>query len=540
MTDVLVFGSGIAGLSLAIRCAEMGMSVELHSKSELAEGSTRYAQGGIAVAKDVQDRELHIQDTARAGDGLCHHPTVSRVVTMAEEALSDLLDAGVPFHRGAGGEFHLHREGGHSAHRILHVHDQTGNAIEQALIKRARSLQSLQIFEHSILVDLITSRRIVGAAGDSYPSQETDLSDQCLGAFVMDAHSHEIRPIRARSTCLATGGAGQVYLHTTNPLTATGDGLACAARAGARLANLEFVQFHPTALALGAREGGHFLVTEALRGDGAELLDHKGQAFMRALHPMGSLAPRDIVARAIDIEIKRSGEPYVFLDASHMTREVWGERYPGVFSALHDQRIDPSVDQIPVVPAAHFFCGGIHVDDEGASSIRSLYAIGEVSHTGLHGANRLASNSLLEGAVYARIVAQSMANEQKRNPPDESLSWKHLPKWERHAAIELEARLELRALREEIRHLMWNYVGIVRSNIRLKKAWKRLEVISEDVERTYWSYWLTPELMELRNLTLVARLVTQSAIRRKESRGLHFNLDHPRHEDRFFLYDTII
>jgi L-aspartate oxidase len=529
----LILGSGIAGLSAALKFAESGRwEVELVCKDRLDEGATRYAQGGIASVWSKTDSfQSHIEDTLRAGAGLCNTAVVDLCVHEGPERVRELVQYGVPFTRAgsadAAQDFDLHREGGHTERRILHADDLTGLAIERTLIERIRAHPEIHVHEHHVAIDLITEGKVF---------KRWRAPGRCLGAYVLDVHADEVRTFSADVTVLATGGAGKVYLYTSNPDVATGDGIAMAHRSGAKIANLEFMQFHPTCLYHpGAK---NFLISEALRGEGAVLRNLAGEEFMLKHHAMGSLAPRDIVARAIDIEMKKSGDRHVWLDARHLSGEEWERKFPNILAKCREFGIDPVRESIPVVPAAHYMCGGVLVNEMGRSTLEGLYAIGEVACTGLHGANRLASNSLLEGAVFAHRAF--LDADHVTHAPREFVPPSVLPRWESGMAVELEQRLDIAAIWLEIRTLMWNYVGIVRSEERLRRASRRLEVLKSEVNTIYWNYLLTRDLIELRNLVTVADLIVECAGQRKESRGLHATVDYPETNDRFYGRDTVL
>lgn len=556
-TDFLIIGSGIAGLSLAYKCAKVGRVIVV-SKSTLDEGSTKYAQGGIASVFSKEDSfDIHIQDTLEAGDGLCNKSAVEVTIKEGPDRVRELIELGVPFEKTTNTnnefntEYDLTREGGHRARRILHATDFTGQEIESKLIERVKIENSITLLEHHIAIDLITE----------YTKQKRVLkkkyrkpsSDRCLGVYVLDILKNEIFSIRSKFVILATGGAGKVYLYTSNPDTSTGDGIAMAHRAGARIANLEFMQFHPTCLYVKNAikdknpRSKSFLISEALRGEGGILINKKGEAFMDKYHPMKNLAPRDIVARAIDSEIKRLGEECVFLDMRAVENEKGNgylkKRFPNIFEGCLKFGIDMTQTPIPVVPAAHYTCGGVYTDLHGETSITNLFAIGETACTGLHGANRLASNSLLEGIVFAERSFQLMKSRiQSGKIPKEAESAlpEPLPEWDSGMAVPMEERIDIHHTWRELRTLMWNYVGIIRSNKRLERAKTRLHLLRHEVQEYYWHYLLTAELVELRNLVTVATLILECAMERKESRGLHYNSDFPVKDDRFFTKDTIV
>jgi L-aspartate oxidase len=545
-TDVLVLGTGIAGLSAAIKFARKGAQVLLVCKADRSEGATRYAQGGIASVWSKQDSfDEHKSDTLVAGAGLCNERIVELCVHEGPERVRELIELGVEFTRAAGknlpgggdpvspkasfaeDQFDLHREGGHGQRRILHADDLTGWAIERALLERVAEMPEIQLLEDHVAVDLITEGKVF---------KSWRKPGRCLGAYVLDIRTGRVLTIAAGVTVLATGGAGKAYLYTTNPDTATGDGIAMAWRAGAQVANLEFTQFHPTCLFHPSART--FLITEALRGEGAVLRTLAMEEFMSRHHAMGSLAPRDIVARAIDSEMKRSGDRHVLLDCTAIAEAELRSKFPNIFETCLRFGIDIARQPIPVVPAAHYTCGGVLVDEHGKSSIDHLYAVGEVACTGLHGANRLASNSLLEAVVFAhRAVehAQGLLRE-----PHPGIGNERLPQWDTGHAVQLEERIDIAANWLEIRQLMWNYVGIVRSNSRLERARRRLELLEAEVNAYYWDFLLTRDLVELRNLLTVAKLIVHCALLRKESRGLHYTVDYPERDEAHFKHDTIL
>jgi L-aspartate oxidase len=511
--EVLILGSGIAGLTAALHFAEFA-SVTLLAKDRLEEGNSRYAQGGIAAVWSEEDTPAdHIDDTIKAGAGLCNSEIVKKVVEDGPEQIRFLLKHGAKF------EPDLHQEGGHQKRRILHAHDSTGLMITEALIKSVKENPHIRVLEFHMGVDLIMEGKI--------KSRKVTGLGRCLGSYVLDITKREIFPIAADLTILATGGAGKAYLYTSNPDVATGDGIAMAARAGAQISNMEFMQFHPTCLY--HPHAKNFLITEAIRGEGAILRTLDGKAFMKNHHPLQELAPRDIVARAIDLEMKRTGAAHVYLDASHLSEEIFQQKFPAIYARCRQYGIHPPKDMIPVVPAAHYLCGGVQVDEFGRSSIDGLAAIGEASHTGLHGANRLASNSLLEGIVFAKRLSDHFQHEHvtQSHPHDKNPRVKNLPVWDFGRAVDIEEQIDIAATWREIRTLMWNYVGIVRSNRRLSRAKDRLSLIRHEVNHDYWKFKVTRDLIELRNLLTVSELIVESALRRRESRGLHYNVDYP-------------
>jgi L-aspartate oxidase len=519
--DFLVLGGGVAGLSFALEASRHG-SVVVLTKRQRFEGSTQYAQGGIASVLGPDDRfERHVEDTLVAGAGLCHRDAVEVTVTEGPERIRWLQSLGVEFDR-EGGHLHLTREGGHSHRRVAHAKDATGREVERALLA-ACDARGLRIVEDIVAVDLLTSSRL-GLGG----------ANRVLGAYVLDRIGGEIATFTAAVTVLATGGAGKVYLYTSNPDVATGDGVAMAWRAGAAVANMEFFQFHPTCLYHPAAKS--FLISEALRGEGGILRNRAGEAFMARYDPRKELAPRDIVARSIDAEIKRRGDDSAYLDMTHLPKAFLIEHFPNIYATCREFGIDMASQPIPVVPAAHYQCGGVVTDLMGATSLPHLLAVGEVSCTGLHGANRLASNSLLEGLVFGRRAAL-----HARDLLAASASAPHpaVPDWNPGDALDPDEGVVVTHNWEEVRRLMWNYVGIVRSMKRLERARTRLHLLRGEIRDYYWQYKLTPDLIELRNLADVAMLIVECARRRKESRGLHFLLDYPKPDDRQ-LHDTVL
>ncbi len=530
--DVLVIGSGIAGLSFALHVAEFA-SVILVTKRGLSDANTAWAQGGIAAVLDpaVDSFATHITDTLTAGAGLCRRDVVEMIVEHGPAAIARLIELGVDFDRNPQGALLLAREGGHSVRRVVHHADSTGEAIELALVDRLRRHPNIRILENHLAVDLITRGRIAKGQRQCHPGGK---GDRVLGAYVLDTGAMRVVPLAAQVVCLATGGSGKVYRYTTNPDVATGDGLAMAWRAGARVANMEFFQFHPTCLF--HPQVKNFLISEALRGEGGVLRNAAGEAFMPRYHALKDLAPRDIVARAIDTELKQSGADSVFLDMTHLPGDFLEERFPTIFATCMGLGIDIRAQPIPVVPAAHYQCGGVQVDMQGRTNIDRLLAIGEVSCTGLHGANRLASNSLLEGVVYAESAAQH-TRALLTGPRDATEL--DVPEWETGSAGDADEIVVVKQSWDEIRRLMWNYVGIVRTNRRLLRAQRRLRLIEQEVREDYWRFHLTPDLVELRNITAVALLIVESALSRQESRGLHWSADYPETDDEHWLHDTV-
>ena len=519
--DFLVLGGGIAGLSFALEVAGAG-SVLVLTKRSRTEGATQYAQGGVASVLGPDDAfENHVQDTLIAGAGLCHKDAVEVAVTEGPERIRWLLDLGVDLDRDGAGALHLTREGGHSRRRVAHAKDTTGKEIERALVAACEA-RGVRILEDHVAVDLVTTGKL-GLGGQN----------SCVGAYVLDRATGEIAAVEAGVTVLATGGAGKVYLYTSNPDVATGDGVAMAYRAGATIANMEFFQFHPTCLYHPAAKS--FLISEALRGEGGILRNSAGEAFMSRFDVRKELAPRDIVARSIDAEMKRRGDDCAYLDMTHLAKGFLLDHFPHIYQTCKEFGIDMAVQPIPVVPAAHYMCGGVVTDLRGETSLRRLLAAGEVTCTGLHGANRLASNSLLEGLVFgkrAAMLARDLLPRVKEDAPP-------IPEWNPGNALDPDEGVVVTHNWEEVRRLMWNYVGIVRSQKRLDRARTRLQLLRSEIREYYWQYKVTPDLVELRNVADVALLIVECARRRKESRGLHFLLDHPAPDDRW-LKDTVI
>ncbi|MDB6050501.1 MAG: L-aspartate oxidase [Pseudomonas sp.] len=513
--DVLVIGSGAAGLSLALTLPSH-LSIAVLSKGDLANGSTFWAQGGVAAVLDDADTvQSHVEDTLNAGGGLCNEDAVRFTVEHSREAIQWLIDQGVPFTRDdqphvedGGFEFHLTREGGHSHRRIIHAADATGAAIFKTLLAQAKLRPNIELLEQRVAVDLITERRL-GLDGQ-----------RCLGAYVLNRASGEVDTYGARFTALASGGAAKVYLYTSNPDGACGDGIAMAWRSGCRVANLEFNQFHPTCLY--HPQAKSFLVTEALRGEGAFLKLPNGERFMPRFDPRAELAPRDIVARAIDHEMKRLGVDCVYLDISHKPEAFIKTHFPTMYERCLEFGIDITRQPIPVVPAAHYTCGGVMVNEQGRTDVPGLYAIGETSFTGLHGANRMASNSLLECFVYARSAAADILHHLPTVPMPEAL-----PTWDASQVTDSDEDVIIAHNWDELRRFMWDYVGIVRTNKRLQRAQHRVRLLLDEIDEFYSNYKVSRDLIELRNLAQVAELMINSAMERKESRGLHYTLDYP-------------
>ena len=515
--DYIVIGSGIAGLSFALKAAENGR-VAIVTKRARSDSNTAWAQGGIASVTSTEDSfGLHVSDTLEAGAGLCDEACVRQIVAEGPERILELIRFGVQFDErqlpDGTHELDLAREGGHSKRRILHTRDITGREIERALLSAIEESAQITVFENHMAVDLIT----VGKLGFA-------TADRCLGAYVLNEATGIVSTLRSDRVVLATGGCGKVYLYTTNPSIATGDGVAMAWRAGANIANMEFIQFHPTCLF--HPEARSFLISEAIRGEGGRLTDSSGHPFMEKYHPSKELAPRDIVARAIDAEMKRTGARCVYLDISHQPAEFILERFPHIYENCLRFGIDITTQPIPVVPAAHYQCGGVQTDVNGATSLPGLLAIGEVACTGLHGANRLASNSLLEASVLAYRCATEIARHSAEANPSTLDPW-ILPEWVSGDAVDMDELVVIYHNWEEIRRLMWDYVGIVRTDKRLKRAAARLRNLEREIAEFYWGFKVTTDLLELRNLATVAALIVDCALLRKESRGLHFTLDHP-------------
>ncbi|MBN1621551.1 MAG: L-aspartate oxidase [Endomicrobiales bacterium] len=515
-SDFLVIGSGIAGLSFAIKASKMG-SVSLITKKELDNSSTNKAQGGVACVWDKSDSfQKHIQDTLTAGDGLCKKDIVELVVQEGPERIKELIDWGLKFSAKKGKkEFDLGLEAGHTRRRIFHIGDFTGLEIEKGLIKKLKSTQNIKIYEDYISIDLITTSKLQKSS-----SGQSEKKEKCLGAYVLNKNKNQVETFLAKVVVLATGGAGKVYLYTSNPDVSTGDGIAMGYRAGAVISNMEFVQFHPTCLF--HPKAKSFLISEAVRGEGGILKLRTGKAFMKKYHPLKELAPRDIVARAIDNELKSSGDDYVLLDITHKPKKFLLKRFPNIYKQCLEYGIDMAKDPIPVVPAAHYFCGGILVNESGQTSINNLFAIGEVACTGLHGANRLASNSLLEALVFAERCVKKSKELVK-----EAEVTADIPKWDIGDARDSDESVVVTQNWEEIRLFMWNYVGIVRSNKRLERALRRIELFQQEIAEYYWNFIITSDLIELRNIATVAELIIKGARKRKESRGLQYNIDYP-------------
>ena len=513
-SDFLVIGSGIAGLSFALKAADHG-SVIVLTKRQGMDSNTAWAQGGIACVTSEEDSvDLHVADTIDAGAGLCHEEVVRIVISDGPKRIEELIGYGVAFdhHLQEGSSvISLGREGGHSKRRILHSRDTTGREIQERLLAAVRTRANITICEHHYAIDLITTSKL-GLASEN----------RCVGVYALDERAGEVISLRSDRVILATGGCGKVYLYTSNPDVATGDGVAMAWRAGAAIANMEFIQFHPTLFY--HPKAKSLLISEALRGEGGVLLRRDGEPFMALYDERKDLAPRDIVARAIDQEMKRTGSRYVFLDMRHHTRAFLENRFPHIYQTGLEHGVDAASEPIPVVPAAHYQCGGVRADVNGKTSLNGLYAIGEVACTGLHGANRLASNSLLEGTVMAHRAVQYLVEHM---PISRSAADVDIPPWQSGNAEDVDELVVIYHNWDEIRRLMWDYVSIVRTDKRLQRAATRLENLKREVHEFYWNFKITADLLELRNLVDVAALVVESARLRRESRGLHYTLDYP-------------
>jgi len=540
-TDFLIIGSGIAGLSFALKVAEFG-DVALVTKKEAMDSNSNLAQGGIASVFGSHDSfDLHLQDTLTAGDGLCNMDVVKMVVKNGPDRIRELINLGVQFNlsdKKSGKksatsptpEFDLGLEGGHSQNRIVHAQDMTGKEVERALVNRVKDHKRISLYENHIAIDLITcsTRMKRGLVTTTH-------EDYCCGAYVLARKTNIVKTFSAHITLLATGGSGKVYLYTSNPDIATGDGVAMAYRAGATVANLEFVQFHPTCLY--HPEAKNFLISEAVRGEGGILTNTAGKPFMEKYDPKKDLACRDVVARAIDTELKKSGDDFVFLDISHKKSDFIKKRFPNLYEKCLNFGIDMTSEALPVVPAAHYMCGGVATDIFGQTDIQRLYAIGETACTGLHGANRLASNSLLEAIVYADRAAvhvvKNLNTLDLKSIPDP-------PPWDEAGTTDSDELIMVTHGWDEIRRLMWNYVGIVRSDKRLARAKRRIEIIQSEIREYYWNFKVAADLIELRNIAIVAELIIKCAMHRKESRGLHYNIEYPSHDDKRWKKDTVL
>lgn len=523
-TDFLVIGSGIAGLTFALKVAEKcpDKKITIITKVAADETNTKYAQGGVAVVNDAEHDSFkkHIEDTLIAGDGLCNERVVEIVVKEGPERVNEIIEWGAKFDKDQEGDYKLGKEGGHSASRILHHKDVTGKEIERALLASIAKSANIKLINHCFVVDIITQHHLGFLVTKSTPDID------CYGVYVLNLRTNIIEKILAKTTLIATGGNGQVYRTTTNPSIATGDGVAMIYRAKGRIENMEFIQFHPTALYEQGARGHAFLITEAVRGDGGILRNKDGEAFMEKYDTRKDLAPRDIVARAIDSEMKRNGTEHVYLDCTHIAKEKLVEHFPNIYEKCLSIGIDISKDKIPVAPAAHYSCGGIKTDEWGKSSIKNLYACGECASTGLHGANRLASNSLLEAIVFAHrcfIDATEKIN---------TVSWKEdIPDWNARGTSQPKEMILITQSLKELQLVMSDYVGIVRNDIRLQRAMRRLDLLWEETEQLYQTSTLSPQLLEIRNMISVGYLIVKGATFRKESRGLHFNTDYPGKSD---------
>lgn len=528
-TDVLIIGAGVAGFSLAIRLATSrpDLNIVVLTKSNENESNTSYAQGGVAAVwdADIDNFQKHIEDTLIAGDGLCDPEVVRLVVTEGPDRVRDIIDWGARFDKNTTGNYNLGREGGHSENRILHFKDLTGWEIQRTINEKAKTFQNIQFLEHYFAIDIITQHHL----GKNVTRLTPDI--ECFGAYALNKKTKEIETLLAKVTVLATGGAGQVYKSTTNPTIATGDGIAMVYRAKGRVTNMEFIQFHPTSLYNPNGDNPAFLVSEAVRGFGAILRTTDLNTLMDKYDQRQSLAPRDIVARAIDNEMKIRGDEYEYLDCTHLDQKKFVEHFPTITNKCLSIGIDPSKDLIPIVPACHYVCGGIYTDMNGRTSIKGLYAAGECTGTGLHGANRLASNSLLEGLVFAQRIQKDIL----LSIDDKSIQ-ANIPEWNAEGTTEPKEMVLITQSLKELKEAMSYYVGIVRTDVRLKRAMDRLHLLYEETEMLYNSTVLSPQLCELRNLISIGYLVTKGAQMRKESRGLHYNTDHP---DKFpYVHNT--
>lgn len=523
--DFLVIGTGIAGLTYAYKMANKfpDKKILVLTKAAADETNTKYAQGGVAVVNDTENDsfEKHIEDTLIAGDGLCNEKIVEIVVKEGPDRINELIQLGTHFDKDADGDYKRGKEGGHSEFRILHHKDITGWEMERALLEAVGKLPNIEIIKHCFVIDIITQHHLGYLVTKATP----DIA--CYGVYVLNLHTNKIETILAKTTYLASGGNGQVYRTTTNPAIATGDGVGMVYRAKGRIENMEFIQFHPTALFEAGLTGQAFLITEAVRGDGGILRNKDGEAFMERYDERKDLAPRDIVARAIDNEMKRTGTEHVWLDCRHFPLEKFLEHFPNIYEKCKSIGIDITKDMIPVSPAAHYSCGGIKVDEWGQTSIRNLYAVGECSSTGLHGANRLASNSLLEAMVFAHRCFEHVSQKADNGSLNEHRYPGSIPEWNAKGTMQPKEMILITQSLKELRQVMTDYVGIVRNNIRLQRASKRIDLLWEETEQLYRSSKVSPQLLELRNLITVGYLIIKGASFRKESRGLNFNTDYP-------------
>ncbi|MFH1335411.1 MAG: L-aspartate oxidase [Candidatus Zixiibacteriota bacterium] len=530
-TDFLVIGSGIGGLTFALKVCELG-NVVIVTKKQDSESNTNYAQGGIASVLSRDDSfKLHIEDTLKAGCGLCNPEVVRKVVEAGPGCIQELIKTGVQFthQKGKEDQFDLGLEGGHSRNRVVHAADLTGREVENSLLNAVKSKPNVKILEDHQVIDLITQHHL------KEQKQKPDEKIQCWGAYVLDNDHNQVVTCLSKITLLATGGTGRVYVHTTNPSIATGDGLAMAYRAGAQVANLEFIQFHPTALY--HEKSDSFLISEAVRGEGGILRLQNGEAFMERYHPKKELAPRDVVARAIDFELKKRGDPCVYLDITHLDQKFIKLRFPNIYGKCLSLGLDITRDWIPVVPAAHYICGGVVTGSEGKTGIENLFACGEVTCTGMHGANRLASNSLLEAVAFAHFSADSA---KRRFSSLKDFTFPSIPPWSLEGVFDQQEWVIISHNREWIQKFMWDYVGIVRSDRRLSQAQKRIAILLDEITDFYKINPVTYDVIELRNVATVAKLIIECALIRKESRGLHYNVDHPKTDDENWLKDTIL
>ncbi len=531
-SDYLIIGSGIAGLSLALKASQVG-TVTIVTKKDKMDASTNFAQGGIASVLDPKDSfDLHIADTIESGAGLCNEEVVRMVVTNGPDMIRELISLGVNFshNKKHAEKLDLTREGGHSRRRIVHTEDLTGQEVERSLIQNVERNKNITIYENHMAIDLITTSKSIKRGISTNETHET-----CWGAYILDINTGQVKTFLAKVTVIATGGAGKVYLYTTNPDIATGDGVAIGYRAGANVANMEFVQFHPTCLYHPMAK--NFLISESVRGEGGRLIDKRGNHFMERYHPLKDLALRDIVARSIDAELKKSGDKCVYLDISHRPKDFIKTRFPNIYKRCLGLSIDITQKPIPVVPAAHYMCGGLLTDKHCRTNITNLYAIGEVACTGLHGANRLASNSLIEALVFAKSAFEDSA---KMISDRGVYKFPPVPMWDTGSATDSDESVVVSHNWDEVRSTMWSYVGIVMTNKRLVRAKRRIELIQQEIKDYYWDFIITRDLLELRNLATVAELIITSATMRKESRGLHYNLDYPERDDKNWRHDTVI